>query len=263
MDYLSILATRSLTLFPRVHTHHARTLSATSSPDTPLASTPHLVRPRPVSIPIQNILLSDTDLAYFLVQHVLSHQPLSHVSFSRGFHSPGNLHGSQEDGGMEGSPGEGHEGHGLGYFGPSPLSGYGKPFIVEAEVMVWKEIDKAKNFVRSLGTWFAGHTSMGEGDLKAMAETSGLGLRLGAGDHIEPDHAEEEVVLEHGRDSKHETQHDEISFPVELSHLPPHIHSYTPTPTHTHTYTRSQPPTLAHSVVDHSNGHHTELGLFA
>lgn len=258
MDYLSILATRSLTLFPRAHTHHACTLSATSSPDTPLASTPHLVRPRPISIPIQNILLSDTDLAYFLVQHVLSHQPLSHVSFSRGLDSPGNVHGDQEAGWMEGSPGEGH---GLGYFGTSPLSGYGKPVIVEAEVMVWKEIDKAKNFVRSLGTWFAGHTSMGEGDLKAMAEASGLGL--GAGPGIEPDHEEEDDTLQHDRDSKLETQHDEISFPLELSHLQPHIHSYTPTPTHTHTYTRSQPPTLAHSVVDHSNGHHTELGLFA
>jgi hypothetical protein len=260
MDYLSILATRSLTLFPRAHTQHTRTLSATSSPDTPLASTPHLVRPRPVSIPIQNILLSDTDLAYFLVQHVLSHQPLSHMSFSRGLHSPGSLRGGQEDGWMDENPREGHgHGHGHGYLGTSPLSGYGKPVIVEAEVMVWNEIDKAKNFVRSLGTWFAGHTSMGEGDLKAIAEASGLGV----GHHIEADHEEDKDALEHDRDDEHETQHDEMSFSAELSHLPPHNHNHNHTHTHTHTYIRSQPPTLAHSAVDYSNGHHTELGLLA
>jgi hypothetical protein len=186
MDYLTILATRYVILFPHpITTMHAPLPSTSSAPHTP-TGTAHLVRPTPISIPIQSILLSDTDLAYFLVRHVLSSQPVSQLSFSRALslspptdpltlaqhdeheHEEGQALATSNQNGM--SPGA--------YFGNSPVGGYGKEITVEAEVMVWKEIDKAKNFVRALGSWVAGHGSMSEGELKALAEVYGLGVNI-------------------------------------------------------------------------------------
>ncbi|ORY25922.1 hypothetical protein BCR39DRAFT_506867 [Naematelia encephala] len=148
MDYLTILATRSLVLFPRpkqqLHPRSSSTTSSLSSPKTPTMGVPS---PSPIVMPIHSIVYDDSHTAHFLVQHLL------------------------RDSGL-----------GLG-FGMSP----GREMTHEAEVLVWREIDKAKMFVRALGEWFATSTDndnsgrIDQGSLDALAAKFGLGIK-GDGD---------------------------------------------------------------------------------
>ncbi|KAK4686883.1 hypothetical protein P7C73_g3241, partial [Tremellales sp. Uapishka_1] len=72
MDYLSILATRSLMLFPS-----ASKSSFTSPPSSPATPTLRLSRPAPISMSIQAVISNDANCAYFLLLHILSSSVIS------------------------------------------------------------------------------------------------------------------------------------------------------------------------------------------
>lgn len=146
MDYLNIIATRSLVLFApqRPAVPHSAKSSSSSH-----GSSEHdglLVPPSPIAIPITSIMASDTDLAYFLLQQIFAVQPESTFANSLGT-SPGSVD---------------------------------RALRIEGEVLVWREIDKAKRFVRALGEWFAktgSPNAMPESELKALARGCGLAMK--------------------------------------------------------------------------------------
>jgi hypothetical protein len=151
MDYLTIIATRSLILFPH-HSKpaHHRTLSSSSSGSSASVHTPtaSLPDPAPISMAIHNFMASDADCAYFLVTHVLTHPSLYPSSVA--------------------------------------LGGVSKDVAAEAETMVWMEIDKAKTFIHRLGEWFATHAEwITEDDLEKLALAVGLGWRENADEPVD------------------------------------------------------------------------------
>ncbi|WWD18601.1 hypothetical protein CI109_103054 [Kwoniella shandongensis] len=148
MDYLTILSSRSLILFPS--SSSSSPLRATQLPPGSPTTTPPslnaLLPPIPISIPISSIIYADTDCAYFLLHHLLS--------------STG---------------------------GGSVLGNTDKEVLGEAEVIVWREIDRAKLFTRALGKWFAtpgigAERKMDEKELLHLAEKYGLGMKCEEGD---------------------------------------------------------------------------------
>jgi hypothetical protein len=69
MDYLTILDTRSLLLFA---TPSASTTSHTSHRDSPPTTpTISLPAPKPIAIPLSNLVSPDTHLFFFLQKHIL------------------------------------------------------------------------------------------------------------------------------------------------------------------------------------------------
>lgn len=123
MDYLTIIATRSLVLFPITSGTAERPLSASSIDTlTPFAKpSTTLPRPSPVTIPIHSLMHSDTDCAYFLLTHIFTSHPTSTMIVA------------------------------------NHLCGINKELTREAEILVWSEIDRAKMFIRDLGRWCGDH----------------------------------------------------------------------------------------------------------
>ncbi|WVW84844.1 hypothetical protein I302_106879 [Kwoniella bestiolae CBS 10118] len=143
MDYLTILSTRSLILFPPSHIlpsslplHRPLPSSPLSSPTSP---TIILLPPEPIALPLSSLVYNETNCAYYLVHHVLSTtQPFSqtHTTQDRGIQS-------------------------------------------EVEVIVAKELDRVRIFVRDLGRWFSKSLKNGgmeEGELKELAGRFGLAV---------------------------------------------------------------------------------------
>lgn len=165
MDYLTVLATQSLILFshpkanpgiPQASTTYTSTPTTPTTPNTPHASLPllspttsehslSLLPPSPVTLPLQSLAWSDSECAYFLLSHLLSTSIPADPVFGS---SPGSL------GAME------------------------KRMANEAEGIVWKEINKGKAFVRSIGEWFGGSLNgkMEMKDLRALADGCGVVL---------------------------------------------------------------------------------------
>lgn len=144
MDYLTIIATRCVVLFPKTITpSHHRSFSNSSSssdPNAPRTPTSCIPRPGPVTMPIESLMYSDTEAAYYLLTHVLTHGSLF----------PSAVH----------------------------LGEVTKEVANEAEVMVWGEIDKAKMFIRALGAWFAQHKeAITEKEMESLAGEWGLGWK--------------------------------------------------------------------------------------
>ena len=91
-------------------------------------------------MPIHSLMSRDTDTAYYLLTHVLTHPSLF----------------------------------------PSAvfLGDVSKEVANEAEVMVWGEIDKAKMFIRALGAWFAANKgAITEKEVESLAGEWGLGWK--------------------------------------------------------------------------------------
>ena len=161
MDYLDLLATRSLILFsPPTPTSHPSPISAdelpNTTPQTPNASLPDPATPEPVSMPIHSLIEGSSDCLYFLVTHVLSTAVTPSATSS-----PGST--------TSDSPS----------VGAGSLGGTPKELIGEAELLVWKEMDKAKMFGRELGQWFVGHgnSRISEAELARMAAKWGLKVK--------------------------------------------------------------------------------------
>ncbi|WWC88539.1 uncharacterized protein L201_003450 [Kwoniella dendrophila CBS 6074] len=143
MDYLTILSTQFLILFPSpialphtsLHSHQSATDSPISSPITPTQSSISL-QPTPTTLPLSSLVYNETNCAYYLIHHVTNTtQPFSYVDMD-------------------------------------------KNLAIEIEVVVWKEIDRVKMFVRALGEWFnhIHHIKISENDLAQLAGRFGLGL---------------------------------------------------------------------------------------
>ncbi|WVQ83037.1 hypothetical protein IAT38_005175 [Cryptococcus sp. DSM 104549] len=149
MDYLTILSTRSLILFPHPTAgHYGSPVSSPTTP-TPASTSPKprlLLPPSPIAIPVSSILYSDNDTAYFLVHHVLSSNASSVPN------------SSSAKGGVQ-----------------------GKEATAEAEVMAWREVDRARMCVLALGQWFAhthpGRAGMDEAELQQIAAQYGVGIK--------------------------------------------------------------------------------------
>ena len=134
MDYLNIIATRSLVLFKPIRTPHG----SDSGPSTPTNS---LITPPPIPMPIESIMdpKYHSQIAYFLMQHVLASQ--THLTTN------------------------------------NAMGTVSRDVMIEAEVMVWKEIDQCVRFVRKLGNEFGSRGRIEEGEMKALAKEFGLGLK--------------------------------------------------------------------------------------
>lgn len=79
MDYLTIITTRSIILFPRSpQPSQKRILSSPSTPQTP---TSQLAAPPPIAMPVDSFTSHDNDVAYFLLRHVIN---ASRPSFAYG-----------------------------------------------------------------------------------------------------------------------------------------------------------------------------------
>ena len=65
------------------------------------------------------------------------------------------------------------------------LGSVGKEISAEAELIVWKEIDRATLFIRKLGQWFATSSSgkIGEKELKRLTGKFGLELEEAQADY--------------------------------------------------------------------------------
>ncbi|WRT67928.1 uncharacterized protein IL334_004902 [Kwoniella shivajii] len=164
MDYLTILSTRSLILFPSKDS--IPTSSPTSSSsftkcyhpdeiiDSPISSpsppTINLTKPapEPITLPLSSLIYNETNCAYFLVYHVLN------TSYPFAPHNE-NQNNGQDNLGM-----------------------VDKKTANEVEVIVWKEMDRVKMFSRSLGRWFgiSKEGKMDESNLVELAGKYGLGL---------------------------------------------------------------------------------------
>ncbi|WVQ65622.1 uncharacterized protein L199_003800 [Kwoniella botswanensis] len=144
MDYLTILSTRSLILFPSHHSlpsnipiHRPLPTSPLSSPISP---TFILLPPEPIALPISSLLYNETNCRYYLIHHVLTT--------------------TQSD--------------------PFRLQKDDRRKRNEVEVMVFKELDRVKMFVRELGNWFNKQSvnGMEEDELRDLAGKYGLGLQM-------------------------------------------------------------------------------------
>lgn len=128
MDYITVIATRSIILFPGQKPIHKHSTSASSCLNTPTTA---ITPPTPISMPIQSLMYDVNECAHFLLHHLLT---------------------------------------------SSSLGAVGKDVSAEAEVMVWKEIDRATLFVRGIGEWFAAakHAKIREKDLRRIAGKYGV-----------------------------------------------------------------------------------------
>ena len=164
MDYLDLLATRSLILFsPPTSTIHLSPLhtddSPNTTPQTPNTGLPDPAAPEPVSMPIQSLIEGSSDCHYFLITHVLATAIVPSAVSPVG--SPGSASSDSN------------------WVGGGSLGGTPKELIGEAELLVWKEMDKAKMFGRELGQWFRGHgnSRISEMELAQMAAKWGLKVK--------------------------------------------------------------------------------------
>ncbi|OCF37203.1 hypothetical protein I316_01110 [Kwoniella heveanensis BCC8398] len=226
MDYLTILSTTRLVLFPdptalppassgspRGSRHlllldNSSPFSSPSTPTTPLSDLSNsitILTPTPVSMPLSSIVYSDTHTAYFLIHHIMT-SSLQHITHDHHHHEH-----HDETFGHTCAAG----GWGWGWqCGGSQASGASKKeTMIEAEVMAWKEIDKAEMFARAVGKVFQ---SLGEGrkleneELQELAARFGLGVQRG-GDEItandqDKTEGDEGIVAEGG------TSHEKVQL---------------------------------------------------
>ena len=70
----------------------------------------------------------------------------------------------------------------------SGLGGTPKEVVSEAEILVWKEMDKAKMFARELGQWFShiGNIRISEKELERLAEKWGMMVQPVEEDQVRP-----------------------------------------------------------------------------
>ena len=192
MDYLNLVSTRSIILFappsPTIYPSIPRDefSSPPASPTTPTAALKHFTQPLPLPQPIAIPLdafhsggRDDSDLAYFLVRHVLASW-----AKARGPDGGGSYDGSDTSS-LRVERGErGAGARDLGYgvddtctFGGGAGIGRAQPDRTrDAEELAWIEIYKAKTFVTRLGAkWAQG--KVGEKDMRGMARALGLVLK--------------------------------------------------------------------------------------
>lgn len=157
MDYLTVLASRSLVFFPPHDDdhHHARPQlplspnpNDTASPDSTPESRHQLLAPEPVFIPLQSLAWADRECALFLLNHLLSAALPSYEPNPAFSASPGTV------------------------------SAMEKKLVAESEGLVWKEVEKGKQFVRAIGEWF-GRTNVG-----GMSDETLSALALACGVHL-------------------------------------------------------------------------------
>ncbi|WWC70932.1 uncharacterized protein I206_104884 [Kwoniella pini CBS 10737] len=147
MDYLTIITTRSLILFPSTQSLPSDVPAHRPLPDSPLSSpissTQFILSdfdpsPREVSLPISSLIYNERNCAYFLIQHVLQTSSMNHSVLKQ-----------TEKNARES----------------------------EVKVMVYKELNRAEMFIRGLGRWFNKNSSrIDEDSLKQLANKFGLSL---------------------------------------------------------------------------------------
>jgi hypothetical protein len=141
VDYLTVLATRSLIFFPHDQPHPlSPNPNQSSSPETTPEQRTTLLHPDPVYLPLQSLAWADNQCALYLLDHILStclpnYEPSS----------------------------------------PHTTSLLDKRLIADAEGMVWKEVEKGKQFVRAVGEWFNGSDGgISDYQLKVLAQRCGV-----------------------------------------------------------------------------------------
>lgn len=147
VDYLTLLATRSLVFFPHDQPSPVSSPNANlSSPDTTPEPQHHtMLPPDPVTIPLQSLAWADRECALFLLNHLLvnalpSYEPNPAFSAS-----------------------------------PGTVSAMEKRITAEAEGLVWKEVEKGKQFIRAIGEWYAtSRGGMSDEILRSLAKGSGV-----------------------------------------------------------------------------------------
>lgn len=151
VDYLTLLATRSLVFFP-----HDQPFSSPSSPDpsssspqsTPEAQRHHMLPPDPVTIPLQSLAWADRECAIFLLNHLLANALPSYEPNPAFSASPGTV------------------------------SAMEKRIAAEVEGLVWKEVEKGKQFIRAIGEWYGtSRGGMSDETLKALAKGCGVSIK--------------------------------------------------------------------------------------
>ncbi|RXK36169.1 hypothetical protein M231_06574 [Tremella mesenterica] len=174
MDYLTILATRSLILFqspPMVYT------PPKSPPTTPTANI-MLLPPESINMPLHSLLYADTDCAYFLLRHILLHSlplPIHDSPLALGITLNDQHHDTFHDH-HDVTP---HDQPRPPYGRADSVGQASRELLAQAESTAWGEIDKAKKFGVALGRWFGnqrGGKGIGEDQLRGLAEKYGLGL---------------------------------------------------------------------------------------
>ncbi|WWC62757.1 uncharacterized protein I303_105354 [Kwoniella dejecticola CBS 10117] len=194
MDYLTIITTRSLILFPpssslppTMNPHRPLPDSPLSSPITPTpALTPmselgrSLLHPSEITLPISSLIYNEANCAYYLNHHVITT-------------SPSNPFSSAEYSSERGRK-------------------------TEVEVMVYKELDRVKMFTRALGRWFNQNSSrMDEGTLGDLANKYGLSLedvhnQASKGQGGQAGHHDgDEMTVHHGHDENGKRHYSDIS----------------------------------------------------
>jgi hypothetical protein len=156
VDYLTVLATRSLVFFPlsSPFSHPISpnsNASSSSSPNTTPESRSHFLNPEPVTLPLQSLAWADRQCALFLLDHFLATALPSYES-----PSAYNLSSS-----------------------PGTISHMDKKLMADAEGLVWKEVEKGKEFVRAVGEWFgaAGAGGISDAQLKVLARGCGVEIK--------------------------------------------------------------------------------------
>ncbi|WVQ73117.1 hypothetical protein IAR50_002681 [Cryptococcus sp. DSM 104548] len=146
MDYLTILTSCYITLFTSPPTHRSPFSSPCSSP-TSTTMPSIILPPKPISIPVSSVLYNDNETAWFLMRHILA-APL-----------PNPLSPLANTGTGSGSTGRADS----------------RRMEEEAEVMVWREIDRAKMCIRAIGGWFGKNGArIGAKELAMLGERFGV-----------------------------------------------------------------------------------------
>jgi hypothetical protein len=167
VDYLTVLATRSLVFFP-YNSAFSHPLSpnpnSSASPETTPEARSHFLDPEPVTLPLQSLAWADKQCALFLLDHFLATALPS-------YESPSSFTLSSS---------------------PNTISNMDKKLIADAEGLVWKEVEKGKQFIRAVGEWFGAAGSVegiNDAQLKALARRCGVQIK----------EEEEEMGMEHDR----------------------------------------------------------------
>ncbi|WVF68955.1 hypothetical protein IAT40_003729 [Kwoniella sp. CBS 6097] len=201
MDYLTILSTARLILFsdpsslPAIPSSptgplslllldNSSPLSSPSTPTNPLCDLNAPLTPTPIVMPLSSIMYSDTHTAYFLVHHIMT-SSINHISHEHHHHE----HHDE-------TLGHTCAGGGWGWnHGPRASANTNREMMIEAEVIAWKEIDRAKMFARAVGRVFQGFgegRKMRDRELKELAARFGLGVQDGQEKEDDDEGKEEE-----------------------------------------------------------------------
>ncbi|TYJ58596.1 hypothetical protein B9479_000806 [Cryptococcus floricola] len=175
MDYLTILTSCYITLFTSPPSHRSPFSSPCSSP-TSSSMLSSILPPKPISVPVSSILYSDNETAWFLMRHILA-PPLPNPF------SPLANTGS-------GSAGRGDN----------------KRMEEEAEVMVWREIDRAKMCIRAIGGWFGANGGrIGLKELAMLGEKFGVEVVVKESGSIQRDRGQTITAHSHSHGIRDDT----------------------------------------------------------